>query len=312
MKEKTGPALSLALMVPVFWLLATANFSSAGVPAANTEVNAEYVEGGTQICLLCHGDDHALGILQTPHFTSADPRSPGEQHACQSCHGPAAAHVANPLQIKPLVFGSSSSVPVERQNAVCLGCHESGERNDWHASTHAGAGLACTSCHAVHNPRQAVLDRDTQAGVCFSCHLEKRQAFRRRSHHPLEEGLVGCADCHNAHGGPGHLQVDSINDTCFLCHAEKRGPFLWEHPPVTDSCTNCHNPHGSVQPTLLQQRPPFLCQQCHSNNYHPGTLYSGTGLPDNMPANKLLGSGCINCHSQVHGSNHPSGNLLTR
>ncbi len=298
------------LSVPV--LLSVIGLSRAADPATDADEGAGYVQGGAQTCLLCHKDQHALGILQTPHFTSGDPRSPGEQHACQSCHGPASAHVANPLQVKPLVFGTQSTTPVDQQNTVCLGCHESGERNDWHASSHAGAGLACTSCHDIHDPHQAVLSRATQAGVCFDCHLDKRQAFRRRSHHPLEEGLVSCPDCHNPHGGFGQLRADAINDTCFLCHAEKRGPFLWEHPPVADSCTNCHDPHGSVQPTLLQQRPPFLCQQCHSNNYHPGTLYSGTGLPDAVPANKLLAGGCINCHSQVHGSNHPSGNFLTR
>jgi hypothetical protein len=26
----------------------------------------------------------------------------------------------------------------------------------------------------------------------------------------------------------------------------------------------------------------------------------------------LLGKGCVNCHSQVHGTNHPSGARLTR
>ncbi len=273
-----------------------------------------YVDNERQTCLMCHNTPAVKGVLETPHFMSGDPASPGERQGCQSCHGPASEHVASPMQVKPMGFGADSEIPVEAQNTVCLDCHESGDRNDWHASTHAAAGVACADCHSVHEPRQKALNRNAQAGICFDCHLDKRQALRRRSHHPIEEGLVGCADCHNPHGGsgPGQLQAVSVNDTCTTCHAEKRGPFLWEHPPVADDCTNCHDPHGSVHPDLLVQRPPFLCQQCHSESFHPGTLRSGTGLPGASPDNKILGGACTNCHSQVHGSNHPSGTVLSR
>jgi hypothetical protein len=30
------------------------------------------------------------------------------------------------------------------------------------------------------------------------------------------------------------------------------------------------------------------------------------------PSTLLVGGGCVNCHSQVHGSNHPSGRDLMR
>jgi predicted CXXCH cytochrome family protein len=49
----------------------------------------------------------------------------------------------------------------------------------------------------------------------------------------------------------------TVNDTCYQCHAEKRGPFLWEHAPVREDCTNCHSPHGSTQPSLLKARTPW-------------------------------------------------------
>jgi hypothetical protein len=66
---------------------------------------------------------------------------------------------------------------------------------------------------------------------------------------------------------------------------------------------------------MLKARAPFLCQQCHLAQFHPSTAYSGTGLPgDAIPsgAQQLLGKNCMNCHSQVHGSNHPSGVRKTR
>jgi DmsE family decaheme c-type cytochrome len=158
------------------------------------------------------------------------------------------------------------------------------------------------------------LTKIEQPQVCFGCHQDKRAQVNRRSHHPIEEGKVVCSDCHNSHGSPSIrlLARNSVNETCYQCHAEKRGPFLWEHQPVREDCTNCHNPHGSNQESLLNVRTPYLCQQCHQEAFHPSSLYSGTGIPPLGAAQQLLGKGCLNCHSKVHGSNHPSGSRLTR
>ena len=139
----------------------------------------------------------------------------------------------------------------------------------------------------------------------------------RPSTHPIREGKMSCSGCHNPHGsnGPKLLTKNTVNETCYTCHAEKRGPFLWEHAPAREDCTNCHKPHGSVNASLLKQRVPWLCQQCHLTAFHPSTAYSGTGLPGaTLPsgAQQLLGKGCTNCHSEVHGSNHPSGVRKTR
>jgi hypothetical protein len=48
---------------------------------------------------------------------------------------------------------------------------------------------------------------------------------------------------------------------------------------------------------------------------HPSTAYT----PDRLPGGGgtpggafLVAGGCVNCHSQVHGSNHPSGSKLMR
>ena len=83
-----------------------------------------------------------------------------------------------------------------------------------------------------------------------------------------------CADCHNSHGTVADKLVDAqtINAKCFECHAQLRGPFLWEHPPVTEDCLTCHTPHGSTHSGLLKAKVPFLCQRCHANVGHPGEL----------------------------------------
>ena len=145
----------------------------------------------------------------------------------------------------------------------------------------------------------------TQAEVCYTCHASKQAKFFQASHHPVREAQMTCSECHNVHGdnGSGLMVAATVRQKCTSCHAEKRGPFLWEHQPAAEDCTICHDPHGSNLPSLLKKRPPQLCQQCHSPAGHPSVSYDGARIPSPFLSIK----GCQNCHSQTHGSNHPSG-----
>jgi len=104
----------------------------------------------------------------------------------------------------------------------------------------------------------------------------------------------------------------TVNESCVSCHGEKRGPHLWEHPPVTESCSTCHDPHGSNNDRMLVAKQPFLCQRCHVTSRHPPTVYEGTLLNTSQNANKIYGRSCVICHQQVHGSNGPNGKALLR
>jgi DmsE family decaheme c-type cytochrome len=292
---------------------------SARSVLSQTDEQAQYAADGANTCLTCHNSPPVNYILNTPHAREADPRTPFSSHDCETCHGPSPEHMTQ-FQSPAVVFGTSSSnrrfppSEVGTQNQACLNCHENGQRMHWFGSQHEFADVACASCHNIHTTRDAVLTELTQPQVCFQCHLDKRAEINKRSHHPINEGQLTCTDCHNPHGSPGTRQLagNTVNETCYQCHAEKRGPFLWEHQPVREDCTNCHNPHGSTQSKLLNVRTPYLCQQCHSEPFHPSTLYSATGIPPTGAVQQLLGQGCLNCHSKVHGSNHPSGSRLTR
>jgi len=230
--------------------------------------------------------------------------------ACEACHGPGVEHIEEGGDISKI--RSFDKLSSQEKAAVCLQCHEKERSMFWQGSLHETEGLVCQNCHSIHSPKSGdfLLVETKERDLCFSCHQQKKSQLYRSSRHPIKEGKVNCSDCHNAHGTLTNRLIsnDSINEKCYECHAEKRGPFLWEHEPVREDCTNCHEPHGSNHPRLLNAKRPFLCQRCHSDTRHPGTLYDRSRITSNM----LFNRSCTNCHAMIHGSNHPSGRAFVR
>lgn len=265
-------------------------------------------------CIECH--EAAYAITDSKHFVKGDARTPkGSGDECKACHGDTTAHGKEPRAkgLLEVTFGNKS--PAAPQNERCLTCHDSGSRIHWAGSAHDRTQVACAGCHKVHAAKDPILVEETQPGVCFECHKDRRADMFKLSSHPLKTGFTGCSSCHQPHGSASRalLTQNTVNDTCFTCHADKRGPFLWEHRPATDDCTHCHNPHGSNNPPMLKVRPPYLCQSCHQALRHPGTALSGPDLlPGSTTAFHMVGRSCTNCHNKVHGSNHPSGARLQR
>jgi len=292
----------------------------AQAPEPPSEVPT-FTKRGADTCLKCHDESSkfpVLAIFRTKHAQPADPRTPFAKLQCEACHGPGGHHaeeVPEGQKQAPIrTFGTHSKVPAREQNQVCLGCHQDQARIAWKGSPHAGNDVPCAACHKVHAEHDAVLTVATQPDVCYACHKVQRAEFEKPSVHPVRFAQMQCSSCHEVHGSmTEHLLIKpTLNETCYSCHAEKRGPFLWEHAPVAENCSNCHTPHGSIQPTLLAKRAPLLCQQCHSQAGHPSVARTGAGLPSGAPSAFLLNGACTNCHSQVHGSNHPSGVKLMR
>ncbi len=267
-----------------------------------------------EICRRCHRDYYDAWASST--HARIDGRlfkSAGKQ-GCEACHGPGLDHAQSGNIALIRRFTGS---PAEVVEAACLKCHERGQRLYWRGSPHESRNISCTNCHRLHkksDPTQhlarflerpletRLLAKETSMEVCFQCHLLQKAQLQRSSHMPLREGKLTCIDCHNPHGTatPKLLRENSVNENCYRCHAEKRGPFLWEHPPVAENCLNCHQPHGSINEKLLKARAPRLCQECHVRAGH-------STLP-RLANNRLIYNlGCTNCHSQIHGSNHPSG-----
>ncbi len=293
----------------VFMLLALA--VTATVAGAQTGEVAAATYVGSETCLECHDTVGAtMGAHGTPAFAKLS------DHGCESCHGAGSIHAEDPDVVanRPTMKGKSAA----EKSATCQGCHDGRAQFFWSGSTHETRNVSCTDCHSVHSPKseKAQLVESTMLEQCFSCHKNVRADLWKNSHHPIREGKISCSDCHNPHGTQTAKMVlgESVNELCYTCHTEKRGPFIWEHAPVRESCLNCHTPHGSNHIKLQKTSVPYICQQCHSNTRHPGTIYDISKLPtDDNPttgSNRIFNRACLDCHAAIHGSNHPSSPYL--
>ncbi len=269
---------------------------------------------GWEVCLMCH-EDQAKKMEHTRHgkilLGEAVSRTPLQQLGCEACHGPGSKHIEDPtVPANNIRFGPSALQPVASQNAVCLQCHGRGKRLFWHGGPHEMGNLSCVTCHSIKTPKslRAQLKTNDELALCTQCHAIKEATIQHWSRMPVREGKVQCSSCHNVHGTVTDYLIsdNSVNEKCYSCHTEKRGPFLWEHAPVRENCLNCHDAHGSNNVSMLRIRVPRLCLECHNRRTHGSTAFS------NLADRRVLGRGCVVCHQNIHGSNHPSGFAFTR
>lgn len=272
------------------------------------------------ICFKCHGDMAEYTRIAGPHQICGP-----NGFNCSTCHDP------------------HGKILETSRKDLCLSCHsQHSPVMSWHASTHNLMNVACTDCHNPH-PRTSVQQfvgishygvtrpKRLQMSVqepeaCYKCHPKIYAMNALPSHHPIKEGKMVCSDCHDPHGQQnGNIKAEglNVNQLCYKCHMEKQGPFAYPHPPVTENCDYCHQPHGTVANNLLKQPATFLCLRCHAGHRdanHP------SGPPNTVPAirrldidasdpstsaafavslRKGLYTDCTTCHAQVHGTDLP-------
>ena len=245
------------------------------------------------LCLNCHTDKQVFQEIAGPHQICGP-----NGFVCTTCHDP------------------HGQIVEESRKDLCLECHnESTPGMTFHSSIHDSEGVACTDCHNPHpgtavdrlvnishynvkRPNRLPMSVD-EPDACYKCHPEIFGKTRLPSHHPIREGKMTCSDCHDAHGQmEGNLIAETLNLVCWKCHAEKQGPFVYEHPPVTEDCSICHEPHGTVANNLLRQPATFLCLRCHSGHRE---RHGGASI--DMPENAAgFYTDCSRCHNQIHGS----------
>jgi len=301
--------------VALVFLVLVFLFSYSTGPAKELKpVKPEYA--GVETCQACHQEVYdrlaktTMGILFLKH-----PRDTAEKLGCETCHGPGNEHAdSGGKSFAGMIrYVKGSPTPVSARNDACIKCHQKRQRLFWQGSPHDVKDVGCTECHSVHTePGMAArsqLKRLTVDETCNPCHKKQVSDEQRFSHHPLREGKMNCASCHNPHGttSPKLVKGFSNKELCFNCHAQYRGPVLFQHPPVMEDCFNCHQPHGSSYPSLLKAPPIRLCRECHAI-FHVISFQTPNG-PRTTP---MVGTGCLDCHREIHGSNSINGNLFFR
>jgi DmsE family decaheme c-type cytochrome len=268
---------------------------------------------GDDTCVACH-EGEGKSLRTTLHGKAQNARTPSARtnQACETCHGPGKEHSETGDKAKIRVF---TDIAPREASELCVSCHSRASHAMWKGSMHDQRNLSCVTCHSVHSPKaeQSQLKAASVTETCVACHRTQVSKLQRFGHMPLREGKMECTACHNPHGSTSvrMLKVgNSVNETCVSCHTEKRGPHLWDHAPVREACNTCHDPHGSNHERMLVAKPPMLCQRCHIGTRHPSTIYDGNQLT--ARSNRLIGRSCVNCHSQIHGSNSPTGNAFLR
>jgi DmsE family decaheme c-type cytochrome len=282
---------------------------TAPAKAAAPATDATYV--GNASCLGCH-DAQNKGYADHPHHQAADPRTPAAKQGCETCHGPGSKHADNPEEVSTV--NNFKKMSPAQITATCTTCHNRGEHALWQGSQHEKRDLTCTTCHSIHSAKSetANLREKTETQVCAKCHQDKAAKLDRSGHMPLREGKMTCSTCHSPHGSTNVKNLrkgDSIAEMCTSCHADKRGPYLWEHAPSRDGCVTCHDPHGSSNERMLVTKTPMLCQRCHVGTRHPSTIYDDALINTSV---RVYARSCVTCHTNIHGSNHPSGRFFIR
>jgi DmsE family decaheme c-type cytochrome len=310
-----GERVPARLLVAAFVLLGSATFAMAAGRGRAPATPGAQITGfvGDDTCVACH-ESEAKGLRQTLHGKAANVRTPAAKNgqSCETCHGPGQAHADSGDKTKIRRFAALSA---REANDTCISCHAKGSHAEWQGSMHDARNVSCVACHSVHAARseKAQLKTVTATQTCESCHKPEAMKVKKSGHMPLREGKMECTSCHSPHGSNNvrMLKVgNTINEACASCHAEKRGPFLWEHTAGKESCASCHDPHGSNNDRMLVAKVPMLCQRCHISSRHPATIYDAAQL--SAGSNRLVGRSCVNCHSQIHGSNSPAGNRFLR
>ncbi len=292
---------SLILLAGVLMMWVNGGESEAG------SYLSEATEAGEEVCLTCH-DSYAKPEFRGIHHITAKGT---EEVSCEDCHGPGSLH-SESGDASQILTGKAD---YEFMQLSCRKCH-----NKIHCGFKGhkvkNCRVFCTDCHKIHQSPMKGNLTSPELELCTSCHHDIKARSRLPSHHPMKEGRMLCSSCHDI-TGQERFEKERVNETCLECHAQYRGPFVFEHAPVAENCTICHEPHGTVANNLLKQNEPFICLSCHQIHFHTQLEgYRGEfssprfpergGLSHRESIKQSILTKCTQCHSPIHGSDLPS------
>ena len=206
---------------------------------------------------------------------------------------------------------------------TCANCHE-GMVKKFAASVHKRMDVkdaeiegstGCEACHGAGSKHAEADDKDKAATIfnpgkssdaCYRCHFDKKAEFDLPYSHPVKQGKMTCADCHDPHGAnarkPGKLAVARVNDTCNQCHKDQTRLHAFQHEAVRDGCITCHRVHGSIHRAMLVENDVTLCLKCHAQvqTKTGSATIGGRDHSSYFGRSTCWGAGC---HTAIHGSN---------
>ena len=94
---------------------------------------------GAEVCKGCH-EDHFKTYMMSTHAKKGIPNSPANNDACETCHGPGAAHVEKSGERGVGIFIFSKRIAdAKSKSAKCLSCHGEGrDLSFWDMGKHNG------------------------------------------------------------------------------------------------------------------------------------------------------------------------------
>jgi predicted CXXCH cytochrome family protein len=232
--------------------------------------------------------EYMMTLKGKPEAAAKPPAAPGPTivTGCETCHGPGKAHAeaqqaaggdpAKQAAGAKLIFSFHAN-PKENSER-CLTCHITSKQQEmFDHSQHAEASVSCNQCHAAHLLRES---KDLSRGSLTYAQADFFQV-------PQLPDTVRWL--HNS------MLKESEPSLCFTCHGNIQALFaLPVHHRVPEQllkCTDCHNPHGSINQASLNATNWETCVKCHVEKRGP-YVYE-------HPAVKV--SGCVICHNP-HGS----------
>jgi hypothetical protein len=199
-------------------------FQVASVIARETAREPHFV--GADACGLCHAEQRELKAAGYHRNV-----------ACETCHGPGEAHVASPVEAKPIA---------PRGREFCPACHAydvSRPLGFPQINPAAHNPLeACITCHRPHDPKPPSVPSE-----CAACHagVERTKALSPHAR-------LACTTCHET------PQEHKINPR--LVRAEK--------PAGREFCGSCHGAvvtkaANAPQVDMDTHEGKYVCWQCH-------------------------------------------------
>jgi hypothetical protein len=183
---------------------------------------------GSGACQDCHEDKFVR--LRTGYHKTL---------SCESCHGPAARHIEDPMGVKPFA---------PRDRKFCPVCHGyDPSRPTGFPQINATAHNPVKACITCHNPHDPVPLRVPES--CSACHAQIERTRAMSSH-----ALLQCTTCHKVpvqHKRSPRSALPSKperREFCGTCHAtgaaEKNAPKIdLSSHGGTYLCWQCHYPH---------------------------------------------------------------------